>query len=93
MGDDEACDVSGNEASNSVQISLKEGFSNTSKVRKTMYTQKEFDQYVSNYIVDGVLPLNHVETESFKELMQQLAPSKLAKPSQFLNHIHPNLYS
>ncbi|EFX69934.1 hypothetical protein DAPPUDRAFT_257830 [Daphnia pulex] len=40
-----------------------------------MYTQKEFDQYVSNYIVDGVLPLNHVETESFKELMQQLAPA------------------
>jgi hypothetical protein len=73
--------VSGNEASNSVQISLKEGCSNTSKVRKAMYTQKEFDQYGSNYIVDGVLPLNHVETESFKELMQPLAPGKLAKPS------------
>ncbi len=85
--------MSGNDASNSVQISLKEGFSNTSKVRKAMYTQKEFDQYVSNYIVDGVLSLNHVETESFKELMQQLTPGKLAKPCQFINHIHPNLYT
>jgi hypothetical protein len=49
-GDDVAYYMSGNEASviSNVQISLKERFSNTSKVPKAMYNQKEFDEYVGN---------------------------------------------
>jgi hypothetical protein len=74
--DVEACNVSGSEScsSSNSQISVKEGFSNIFKVRKAIYTQKEFDHYICNYIVDSVLPISHVQTESFKEFMEQLAP-------------------
>ena len=63
------------------------------KLHSCMFTQKEFDQFVSNYIVEGVLPLNHVEMEYFKELMQQSSPGKLAKHCTVNKHIHTNLYT
>ena len=55
--DVEACNVSGSEScsSSNSQISVKEGFSNTFKVRKAIYTQKEFDHYICNYIVVNIL--------------------------------------
>ena len=72
--------MGGNESSvSSVQLSIEEGFSNTNKVRNLAYTQKEFEYYVSNYIFDSVLPLSHVETESFKEFMEDIAPGNFGK--------------
>lgn len=46
------------------------------KVKMT-FTQESFDNFIVEYIVDGVLPTSHVETAHFRKLMDRLAPGNL----------------
>ena len=36
--------------------------------------QKEFNDFVVQYVIDGVLPISHVETVAFNTFMGNLAP-------------------
>ncbi|KAI9553783.1 putative zinc finger BED domain-containing protein 6-like [Daphnia sinensis] len=74
---DEVVDLDGIENNPSKrQATIQESL--TLKLRKPpkpVLTQEEFDNVVLNYVVDSVLPLRHVETDPFRELMKKVSPN------------------
>ena len=60
------------------QLSIEESFAEKPpKAKVKTFTQEEFDDFVVNYVIDGVLPLQHVESEAFTTLMNNVAPGRI----------------
>lgn len=55
------------------QTTIEASFSANVNKRK-LFTQAEFDEWVVSYVIDSVLPIRHVDTEPFIELMKNVAP-------------------
>ncbi|KAK4023356.1 hypothetical protein OUZ56_008773 [Daphnia magna] len=58
------------------QATLEEAFQPKSakKSKISFYTQEEFDGYVLDYIIEGLLPLKHVDSPAFIKLMRCVSP-------------------
>lgn len=63
------------------QPSLHEAFApKPPKAKLKIFTQDEFDNYIVNYVIDSVLPLQHVDCEAFTILMRNVAPGNKFLP-------------
>jgi hypothetical protein len=58
------------------QVTLEEAFQSKPAKRSkiSFYTQEQFDGYVVDYIIEGLLPLSHVDSPAFIKLMSFISP-------------------
>jgi hypothetical protein len=58
------------------QATMEEAFKPkpAKKSKISFYTQEEFDGYVLDYIIEGLLPLKHVDSPAFIKLMSFISP-------------------
>ena len=64
-------------ASTEIQPTVIQGFKGLTTPFR--FNQKQLDSWIVNYIVDSVLPFNHVDSEAFKSLIGHMAPKLIVK--------------